>query len=68
MINVFRRNPTPEPMELLQNLTWTKMTPDQLNYLEFDKTLEMKVNPKQERYNFWVDLYDKYAVTPLDTY
>lgn len=52
----------------MDNIEWPKMTPDTLNYLNLNHTLEIKQNPKEAVYQTWIDLYEKYAVKPFDTY
>lgn len=48
-------NPTPDPSEF--GLTWKPVTPDSLNYLNFEEELSMKLNPEEERMKIWREIY-----------
>ncbi|XP_018573086.1 venom carboxylesterase-6 [Anoplophora glabripennis] len=61
-------NPTPEETSLMQNLIWPKVNSSSFLYLDIDENLEVKLNPKNESYTGWVDVYDTWAVKPYDTY
>ncbi|KAJ8977381.1 hypothetical protein NQ317_001982 [Molorchus minor] len=58
-------NPTPEESSLIQNLTWPKFSPEHFYYLDIDVDLSIKVNPKEESYSKWVEVYDKWGVKPF---
>ncbi|KAI2474029.1 hypothetical protein C4B38_000111 [Diabrotica virgifera virgifera] len=58
-------NPTPESDPLLQNMTWPKMEPDQLNYVNIDTDLEIENNIKHGRYIKWRDLFEENAIDPV---
>lgn len=60
------RNPTPEKDELLNNITWEKVAPNNLVYLNINKTLEMQINPR--RYLEWEKIIDAYVIPPLINY
>ncbi|XP_063925055.1 carboxylic ester hydrolase-like isoform X1 [Zophobas morio] len=64
------RNPTPEPSELLQNITWPLLSIDDGNfyYLDINETLEIKNHPKETTYNNWNDLYARLGYNDFDTY
>ncbi|KAL1506431.1 hypothetical protein ABEB36_005802 [Hypothenemus hampei] len=64
-------NPTPLDIDtdLLENITWKPLEGNTFQYLEINKDLVMKSGyPKSGPYEFWIDLYNKYAVHPLDTF
>ncbi|KAI4457134.1 carboxylesterase [Holotrichia oblita] len=52
-------NPTPDEDELLQNVKWRKID-ENLNYLDIGENLNVSVNPHQNQYTFWMNLYSKY--------
>nr|AIY68368.1 esterase [Leptinotarsa decemlineata] len=60
--------PTPEPIDLLQNLTWPKVKPDNFQYLDIGSYLEIKRNPKDVMFKEWKKLFSKYGVPPFYTY
>jgi hypothetical protein len=64
------RNPTPEPSDLLQNITWPVLSTDQGDflYLDIDKDLQIKNHPKESTYSKWTDLYDSLGYSDFDTY
>ncbi|XP_023311247.1 cholinesterase 1-like isoform X1 [Anoplophora glabripennis] len=59
-------NPTPEVDSFLGNVTWEKVSPNNLVYLHINDTLEMQKNPK--KYLKWEKIIDKYAIPPLINY
>nr|WCC58205.1 carboxylesterase [Pharsalia antennata] len=59
-------NPTPEKDSALGNVTWEKVTPNNLVYLNINSTLEMQTNPKE--YIKWERIVDVYAIPPLVNY
>ncbi|KAG5877342.1 hypothetical protein JTB14_030713 [Gonioctena quinquepunctata] len=61
-------NPTPEKSTLFENIIWPKVEPDNFQYLDINETLAVKTNPKGDVYPKWVDVYEKMAVKPFDTY
>ncbi|XP_050314910.1 uncharacterized protein LOC126749251 [Anthonomus grandis grandis] len=64
-------NPTPPfvDVDLLQNVTWELVKPNEFRYLDIEKDLIMVTGyPKEKKYLFWDTLYKKYAVPPLDTF
>ncbi|RZC31757.1 COesterase domain containing protein [Asbolus verrucosus] len=64
------QNPTPEPSELLQNITWPLVSTENGDYLYVDinENLEIKNHPKEEIYARWMELYDNLGFTDFDTY
>lgn len=53
-------------MELLQNITWPAAKPNNLQYLNINSTLEVKVGPKQ--YKSYTALVEEYGNPPFVTY
>lgn len=62
------RNPTPKKTELLQNISWPKVTPTSFRYLNINTTLSVLTDLKKDIYDKWVEVYNKYGVKPFDTY
>ncbi|XP_044252791.1 juvenile hormone esterase-like [Tribolium madens] len=64
------QNPTPEAHELLQNVTWPKVSTESGDflYLDIDENLEVKNHPKEETYSKWVGLYESLGYDNFDTY
>ncbi|XP_066255062.1 esterase FE4-like [Euwallacea similis] len=64
-------NPTPSDVDvnILQNVTWEEVKPNDFKYLDIGTDLVMtKGYPKEEKYLYWTSLYDKNAIPPLDTF
>nr|AIY68354.1 esterase [Leptinotarsa decemlineata] len=61
-------NPTPKSEPLFENIIWPKVKPHDFQYLDINETLTIMRNPKGDVYPKWVDLYEKMAVKPFDTY
>lgn len=60
-------NPTPEKFALLQNITWPKVDlSNGLKYLNINQDLSVETNPRNDAYKLWIDLYENYAIKPLD--
>ncbi|RZC35598.1 COesterase and/or Abhydrolase 3 domain containing protein [Asbolus verrucosus] len=64
------RNPTPEPSELLQNVTWPLLSTDDGDflYVDINENLEIKNHPKEGTYGKWIELYDSLGLIDFDTY
>ncbi|CAH1161896.1 unnamed protein product [Phyllotreta striolata] len=62
------QNPTPQQIELLNNVTWPAFKPNDFKYLNINTTLTVETNPKNSTYPEWVKLFDERAVPPLITY
>jgi carboxylesterase type B len=64
------QDPTPEPSEILQNITWPVVSTDQGDflYLDINKDLQIKNHPKESTYSKWTDLYDSLGYSDFDTY
>jgi carboxylesterase type B len=64
------QNPTPEPSEILQNITWPVLSTDEGDflYLDINKDLQIKNHPKEDTYSKWTDLYDSLGYSDFDTY
>ncbi|XP_060530981.1 esterase E4-like [Cylas formicarius] len=62
-------NPTPKENQMLQNVSWSAVQPNQFQFLNIGKDLVMTLDyPKRESYVFWQNIFDQYAVKPLDTF
>lgn len=59
------RNPTPESLELLQNVTWPKVEPGNFQYLDIGTDLVVTSNPKAPYYEGWTEIYEKYNERPF---
>ncbi|XP_060524433.1 juvenile hormone esterase-like [Cylas formicarius] len=57
-------NPTPDESELLQNITWPKVTADNIQYLDIDESLVAK-SPNMGEFTTWSKIYDTYEAHPL---
>ncbi|KAJ3652648.1 hypothetical protein Zmor_018595 [Zophobas morio] len=64
------QNPTPEPIELLQNVTWPLLDTSDGNfyYLDINENLEIKNHPKEGRYKAWEEVYQNLPYDDFDTY
>jgi hypothetical protein len=66
---MFDRNPTPEKIYLLQNITWPVVSlEDNFPYLNIDENLEIKNYPKEASFSGWSQIYETYGQGPYDTY
>lgn len=61
-------NPTPQLTNLVENLTWPKVSPNNYQYLNINKTLSIEVNPKNDYFSKWENIYDTYGKRPFATY
>ncbi|CAG9861803.1 unnamed protein product [Phyllotreta striolata] len=61
-------NPTPDPIELLHNITWPTVKPDDFQYMAVGSWLELRRNPKEDMYSFWEQIFSKYARGQLISY
>ncbi|XP_056641583.1 uncharacterized protein LOC130448317 [Diorhabda sublineata] len=57
-------NPTPKQDDLLQNLIWPKVHPNNLHYLAIGAWMEIRSNPKENMYKFWNDIFSQYGHEP----
>ncbi|XP_015837950.1 esterase FE4 isoform X2 [Tribolium castaneum] len=66
----FAKNPTPEPSQLLQNITWPSISTDHgdFPYLDINEKLEIKKFPKEETFAKWIELYNDLDYKDFDTY
>ncbi|XP_044270261.1 venom carboxylesterase-6-like [Tribolium madens] len=64
------QNPTPEPSQILQNITWPVVSTDDGDffYVNINASLEIRNHPKDETYQQWIALYDSLNFTDFDTY
>ncbi|XP_056642441.1 juvenile hormone esterase-like [Diorhabda sublineata] len=58
-------NPTPEPTELLENIIWPTVKPEDFKYLAIGSWLEVKTNPKLDMYMFWNEIFYTYGAQPF---
>ncbi|XP_060526761.1 liver carboxylesterase-like [Cylas formicarius] len=58
-------NPTPDSMDPLLNLTWTKVSRASIQYLDLDDDLAMKPNRKEKEMAMWNDVYYTYGQRPI---
>ncbi|CAH1115540.1 unnamed protein product [Psylliodes chrysocephalus] len=61
-------NPTPEPIDLLQNITWPTVKPNDFQYLAIGAWLEVRKNPKEDMYRFWEQIFSSYGTEPFTSY
>ncbi|KAL1501414.1 hypothetical protein ABEB36_006737 [Hypothenemus hampei] len=64
-------NPTPTPVDLLENITWPPATEDDPKgfvYLNINETLQLKYGPKSPKYEAWKEAFENYAQRPFVTY
>nr|AIY68367.1 esterase [Leptinotarsa decemlineata] len=59
-------NPTKNPSELTNNLSWPKVTQENFAYLDINSDLTVAVGPK--KYKDFSEIYAEYADEKLDTY
>uniref|UniRef100_A0AAR5P2E8 Carboxylesterase type B domain-containing protein n=1 Tax=Dendroctonus ponderosae TaxID=77166 RepID=A0AAR5P2E8_DENPD len=67
------RNPTPSADELLQEITWPKVTAGNFQYVKIGNFADTDLTivqgkPKADRMAFWDTVYEKYGNRPFDTY
>lgn len=62
------RDPTPEVDDLLENITWPAATPTNYVYLNINNSLTIEVNPKEEYFSKWENVFDTYGQRPFSTY
>ncbi|XP_063925261.1 juvenile hormone esterase-like [Zophobas morio] len=64
------QNPTPEVSELFQNITWSKLSVENGDflYLDINEQLEIKNHIKAEVIQKWNNLYESLNFTDFDTY
>ncbi|XP_049826516.1 esterase 6-like [Aethina tumida] len=51
-----------------KNLSWPKLSCESFTFLDIDEILTVKENPRGPAYKKWVELYEKWAVKPLDSF
>nr|UUB32753.1 carboxylesterase COEA2 [Dendroctonus rhizophagus] len=61
-------NPTPVNDDLLQNVTWRKVSEDSYNFLNLNESLSLEQNPKGDHFIGWNSLFEEYAQRPFKTY
>ncbi|XP_060526282.1 carboxylic ester hydrolase-like isoform X2 [Cylas formicarius] len=58
-------NPTPDPTDPLLNVTWTQVSPSNIQYLDLDNELAMKPNRKEKEMAMWNNVYYAYGQQPF---
>ncbi|XP_060526331.1 juvenile hormone esterase-like isoform X2 [Cylas formicarius] len=58
-------NPTPDPADPLFNLTWPQVSPNNIQYLDFDDEIAVKPNRKEKQMAMWNDVYYTYGQQPF---
>lgn len=66
MFSIFR-NPTPGKGKFV-DITWPKLSQNNFQYLNINATLTIEKDFKKEVMDQWVQVYEKYAVKPYDTF
>ncbi|KAJ8920363.1 hypothetical protein NQ315_005227, partial [Exocentrus adspersus] len=61
-------NPTPEPVDLLENIVWPKVNISDFAYLDIGSSSEVKLHPREPNYHEWEAIYYRFGVPPYDTY
>ncbi|XP_056635865.1 juvenile hormone esterase-like isoform X1 [Diorhabda sublineata] len=61
-------NPTSEHQDILGISEWPTVNPDNFLYLNFNNTLTIQKDLKQDVHPALVTIYEKYAIKPLDTF
>lgn len=61
-------NPTPEPSELLQNITWSTVRPNDFKFLDIEENLTVKQNPRSPYYETWSKIYDYWNQRPFTVF
>ncbi|XP_044260980.1 juvenile hormone esterase-like [Tribolium madens] len=62
-------NPTPEKIDLFQNIIWPQVLEDNdFPYLNINENLQIKNYPKNDSFCGWERIYDQYGNRPYDSY
>lgn len=61
-------DPTPEPIELLQNVIWPRVSTTYYQYLNINDTLSIEVNPKAAFFSKWENIYETFGRRPFSTF
>ncbi|XP_072385322.1 juvenile hormone esterase-like [Diabrotica undecimpunctata] len=61
-------NPTPEKIDILQNITWPSVEPNNFQYLAIGSWMEMRRNPMENMYRFWNEIFSTYGQKPFISY
>ncbi|XP_060526516.1 juvenile hormone esterase-like [Cylas formicarius] len=59
-------NPTPDPADPLFNLTWPQVSPNNIQYLDFDDEISVKPNRKEKQMAMWNDVFYTYGQQPFN--
>ncbi|XP_060526553.1 juvenile hormone esterase-like [Cylas formicarius] len=58
-------NPSPDATDPLLNLTWPQVSPNNIQYLDFDDQIAVKPNRKERQMAMWNDVYYTYGQQPF---
>ncbi|XP_060517262.1 acylcarnitine hydrolase-like [Cylas formicarius] len=58
-------NPTPDHSDPLLNVTWLPVSSTDIQYLDIDKTLDLKHGRKASEFDMWNETYYSYGKQPL---
>nr|WEM02080.1 esterase [Phaedon brassicae] len=58
-------NPTPIAEDLFGNITFPRLTKNEIHYVDIRKELMVKKHPREFSYEKWNELFDAYANEPL---
>ncbi|KAL1513314.1 hypothetical protein ABEB36_002736 [Hypothenemus hampei] len=61
-------NPTPQREALLDSLSWPRVTSGNLDYVWINATLSRDINPDQDTYTFYQNLFNQYGDGSYTTY
>uniref|UniRef100_A0A6P7GLK0 Carboxylic ester hydrolase n=1 Tax=Diabrotica virgifera virgifera TaxID=50390 RepID=A0A6P7GLK0_DIAVI len=61
-------NPVSDKTELLGINSWPKVTPNEFQYLDMNETFTIKKDLKKRVYDAWINIYEKDAIKPYDTF
>ncbi|CAG9857177.1 unnamed protein product [Phyllotreta striolata] len=61
-------DPVHDGTDILGIESWPKLEPNNFQYLDINETLTIKKDLKKDVHDGWVDVYEKLAVKPFDTF
>ncbi|CAH1153994.1 unnamed protein product [Phaedon cochleariae] len=61
-------NPTPIAEDSFSNITFPRLTRDEMNYMDISSELLIKKHPREFSYEKWNELFEAHANEPLITY
>lgn len=57
----FAKTGDPNSKDTLLNVEWKPAIISEINFLDFDETLTIGIDPDGDRMSFWHDIYKKYS-------